>query len=426
MIAEKIRGCCQVFPRPCTDGDPCTVDGCEPGKGCINVSKYQQDCDDFNTVTLDQCVPFVGCVSEPFGELYYEAVGNVGDEVVVPMRLVNPNDDEPLVAIQFDLRYDNKLLKFLQAEDLFVPFPGGPEIVITLPPNVLFPTGHAVFVVNQNGIGRLGVGAYKLSNFEPVTDAFLVNGEIVGDPVFMWARFELLVHAPPEVPVPIYADNLHGSNEDALEVPYIKVEAGTLVPYTKVECVTDQDCDDQNLCTKDRCETLIPNVDSWCTNEGTGSELVDWTVIQANDGCVDWVCDPTAGILYPPKDCDDKNACTIDSCEQYKCINTPVSLDDGDSCTVDYCDIDEGVFHVPANCFDSLNCTADFCVQNVGCVNAFACGDKFPCTHDVCEKDVCKNLLIHENCDDQNPNTDDYCAPELPNADLDGCIFVPN
>ncbi|MBT8221477.1 MAG: hypothetical protein KJP00_16735, partial [Bacteroidia bacterium] len=61
---ECIDGECVYTPRDCDDGDPCTIDYCDPVTGeCINKPK---DCDDGNPCTMDYCDPVTGeCVNKP-------------------------------------------------------------------------------------------------------------------------------------------------------------------------------------------------------------------------------------------------------------------------------------------------------------------------------------------------------------------------
>ena len=44
---------------PCTDSDPCTLDGCHTVEAC--VFDVTTSCDDLDPCTADNCEPFVGC-----------------------------------------------------------------------------------------------------------------------------------------------------------------------------------------------------------------------------------------------------------------------------------------------------------------------------------------------------------------------------
>ena len=124
----------------------------------------------------------------------------------------------------------------------------------------------------------------------------------------------------------------------------------------------------------------------------------DNNVCTGQDACADGDCVP--GTLI---DCNDKNACTTDSCDpKGGCVNTPAagSCDDGNECTTaDTCgggnckgkDID-----VKAVCTDSNECTNDSCDKLKGCQhenvnNDNKCDDGSQCTvSDTCQNGVCK------------------------------------
>jgi len=68
--------------------------------------------------------------------------------------------------------------------------------------------------------------------------------------------------------------------------------------------------------------------------------------------------------------CDDKDACTTDSCAKGACAHEPVNLDDNDACTTDACDPETGVSHAAITCDDGDVCTADSCDPTKGCTAA--------------------------------------------------------
>lgn len=69
-----------------------------------------------------------------------------------------------------------------------------------------------------------------------------------------------------------------------------------------------------------------------------------------------------------PADCDDKDACTLDSCAQGTCKHAKVDPNDNDACTLDSCDAKLGVMHTARGCDDKDACTLDSCDPSVGCV----------------------------------------------------------
>jgi hypothetical protein len=99
-----------------------------------------------------------------------------------------------------------------------------------------------------------------------------------------------------------------------------------------------------------------------------------------------------------PKNCDDGNPCTGESCDAEKgCLATPLEgeCDDGNACTTeDHCD--QGICGGKAlTCDDSNPCTDDSCDQLSGCLftdNTGACDDGDPCTTgDACIAGACVN-----------------------------------
>ncbi len=124
--------------------------------------------------------------------------------------------------------------------------------------------------------------------------------------------------------------------------------------------------------------------------------------------------------------CDDENACTQDSCGGVDgCINTPLDEGeclDGDACTIgDHCEAGECVGTI-IDCDDKNSCTEDSCNDLGGCSSvpiAALCDDEDPCTvGDICKEGVCTGSVAL-TCDDGNPCTDDSCGEE-------GCVFTPN
>jgi hypothetical protein len=150
-----------------------------------------------------------------------------------------------------------------------------------------------------------------------------------------------------------------------------------------------KDCDDSNPCTGDTCEAS----DGSCVNTPlAGMPCDDGDECTLGDRCqANGTCDGT------PKDCNDANQCTIDSCDpstgdcQHQ-ANVGVPCNDGDPCTVgDMCDVTGLCLGTPKDCDDSNECTDDTCDGASGdCVNTIdqtnPCDDGDACTiNDVCD-----------------------------------------
>ncbi|MSQ84243.1 MAG: hypothetical protein EXR77_15390 [Myxococcales bacterium] len=209
-------------------------------------------------------------------------------------------------------------------------------------------------------------------------------------------------------------------------------------------------CDDGNPCTTDSC-----NTDGSCKNvvpPGAGCE--DGDACTGSDKCIDGKC-VGGGKL----DCDDKNSCTIDSCDVVKgCSTESVAAnkpcpDDGDPCTFDGCDGSGVCAHttlsgictiggqcVPAGTVDStdvckvcnpLQSKTQYVLQNgLSCDDSDACtvADKCSlgvckgkpmdctakngsCTEGLCQAGACLTAPKVGDCDDGNACTSvDTCA----------------
>jgi hypothetical protein len=140
-------------------------------------------------------------------------------------------------------------------------------------------------------------------------------------------------------------------------------------------CVDDEDCDDGNPCTSDWCWSYDPDAPITCevmkrcryswSDDGTPCKVGD------RDGvCVDGQCveDPCEGVV-----CDDRLACTDDTCDDTngKCVFTNL-CDDGDPCTKDTCNPDDGICDFTALA-DGANCLGDD--EYVGICEAGICVD---------------------------------------------------
>jgi hypothetical protein len=119
------------------------------------------------------------------------------------------------------------------------------------------------------------------------------------------------------------------------------------------------------------------------------------------------------------EDCDDGNSCTDDRCNpNLGCVNIPVDCDDGDYCTgVEYCDAVAGCQDGPApDCDDGVTCTDDSCNEETDSCdnipNDSLCDDINVCSDDSCDSVTgCINANNIAPCDDGDAcTTGDTCA----------------
>ena len=183
-------------------------------------------------------------------------------------------------------------------------------------------------------------------------------------------------------------------------------------------------CDDKNACTADSCD-----IAKGCVFLAkTGAKCDDGKPCTVADKCV--LIKAAAVCAGAAKNCSDGNACTKDVCNSktgecghvnYK-LNTPCN--DGNQCTLsDVCKSGKAGLYCAAgklkNCNDGNVCSSDGCNSKTGaCAYSYAkvgtkCNDNKICTvSDSCQKakvgTACTGKL--KNCSDGNPCSIDSCV----------------
>jgi hypothetical protein len=195
-------------------------------------------------------------------------------------------------------------------------------------------------------------------------------------------------------------------------------------------------CDDGNPCTTDSCDPAsgcqaTPVADFTACGDGDacngaetcqGGTCTGGTPLNCNDGnaCTTDVCDVVSGCINTPivgcqscttaGDCADGNPCTVDACNAGVCSNTPAangtSCDDGTVCNgTETCQAGLCMPGTPLVCDDGNVCTADSCDAVTGCIHtptpgcqpctvAADCADANPCTTDACNGGMCSNTAV--------------------------------
>jgi hypothetical protein len=183
-------------------------------------------------------------------------------------------------------------------------------------------------------------------------------------------------------------------------------------------------CDDGNSCTVDTCDSALG-----CRHASVpdGFLCEDGNACTVGDTCISGLC-----ISGNPRNCNDSNVCTADSCDPATgCVNAPVAngttCEDGNLCTDgDNCQAGSCAPGGPKNCNDTNTCTTDVCSALTGCLNApvpngTPCDDTNPCTTvDQCSLGICAGGGTRLVCNDANVCTDDACV------DFVGCTSTPN
>jgi len=234
-------------------------------------------------------------------------------------------------------------------------------------------------------------------------------------------------------------------------------------------CHTDEDCDDDLVCTSDFCHPdlkvcirtphcLTPpgSCETFTCEEVTEGEpgSPEYNCVPNTDPCDDGLgctvdlCIEDYGCVHLPLECpDSENPCVTLQCREplanetdpYVCESVAVDCDDGNPCTDDTCSTGVGCQHTPVECEPTeLNCEANVCNPATGeCeIGPLDCDDFDDCTTDLCDEETgCYNVLDPAVCPSCNDDSD--CTPpepclinarceEGPNGGMKRCVFDIN
>jgi hypothetical protein len=364
-------GVCTGLAAACDDANPCTDDACDAQKGCTHANNAVQcsdgnactsgdvcaagkcaggaklTCDDKNPCSDDSCDPKSGCVS----------VANTAA----------CDDGNPCTAK--DICLQGTCTGQATCED-----------------------GNAC---TDDGCDPVK-GCSHLANSVPCNDG---NACTLGDACAVGKC------APGKA---VSCDDSNACTTDACDAATGCIHGNSAAACDDANACTKQDactagqctgakvtCDDGNPCTTDACDLA-----KGCTATANTLPCSDNNACTAGDACKGGICTPGQA-----NGCDDKNACTVDSCLSAtgQCQNIDTSAqacNDGNPCTDDACGTLYGCGH--------LN-------------NTKACDDGNPCTlGDTCGSGKCGAGGTKLDCDDKQPCTDDSCDPSQ------GCVHVNN
>ena len=188
-------------------------------------------------------------------------------------------------------------------------------------------------------------------------------------------------------------------------------------------------CDDGNACTSNTCDVLtgckVSPVDAAACDDDNPCTVGDACasgscqpgaakVCKTDELCLVAKCSPVSGkctFLEVDAPCNDGNACTqADACKQGFCLGKAVDCDDKNACTSDVCDNAKGCASVPnaSPCDDGDVCTSSDGCAGGKCVGlpkdvTVDCGDGKPCTTDGCDPvKGCVHAHASGPCDDGN------------------------
>ncbi|MSP93482.1 MAG: hypothetical protein EXR79_17105, partial [Myxococcales bacterium] len=190
------------------------------------------------------------------------------------------------------------------------------------------------------------------------------------------------------------------------------------------------DCNDQNACTYDGCDTK-----AGCTSSASSSPCSDGSPCTILDKCAQGKC--TGAPLDPKIDCNDNDPCTTDSCDvKSGCVHPPNQLgcDDGNPCTQgDQCGT--GKCQAGSNtcgCQGDSDCAkkddSDLCNGVLYCDKAvagqFACKIK-PGSVIVCDAAL-NTACSQQVCGSATGNCAAQAQPDGKGCDADGSLCTGN
>ena len=418
----------------CNDGDPCTLDTCDPAVGCIQegmvgpcddgdectledecvdgvcMGGKQANCNDLNSCTEDSCDPAVGCIHVPVDGACED--GNfctTGDHCVdglcLSTGMLDCEDHNPCTADSCDQGV------------------GCLHELLEGPCN----DGNYCTIGESCQLGAcVGGMQVNCADNNPCTTEECIPEE--------GCVYEMI-------------DGLCSDGDECTQGDHCAGGA----------CVFDEwlICEDDNSCTNDQCDPLLGCVyemnSSPCSDGDlcTTGDLCQLGQCQAGpplvcddqNACTDDGCSPLVGCEFVPNQsqCDDNNECTTsDQCSGGWCQGAVVICNDGNPCTDDLCDATDGChFDLVENgtacgvlngwdCQDGqclcapdcegLNCGSDGCGSECG-----ACAPGWGCMAGICVE-MCSPDCTGKECGDNGCGGSCGICDDGFNCDAGTCV----
>ena len=431
-----LAGVCAGGKQLCDDGVACTIDFCQPGKGCVFLSSDGL-CDDGNPCTQSACDAKKGCVSGPGKAAtpcddgnpctQKDACNGLGVCLAGTNTCKCQSDGDclgdsdpagggdkckPLACIDGACKLNPKAQVTCSDLDAFC-------LASVCQPS----TGKCATVPVHNGDACDDNDACSLKS---ACSSGTCKSTLAAD-----------------------CDDGNACTKDACD-PKAGKCANVAIPGCGGGCTTDQSCDDNNACTDDQCTTS-----GKCLHALTPSCTPCKTAAQCNDGdpCTLDGCGDAGVCLHKPdtsvpncggggcvnnQGCDDKDACTQDSCgSDGNCYYKQLP-----DCPKPQCKVDTDCPQPGSPCASAVCTDAGQCVIKQdpncggGCKSDAACDDKNPCTKDACDATGtcqhaviagCQGCVSQTQCVDSNPCTLDSCTDgQCKNVADPGCKQCKN
>lgn len=276
-------------PTTCDDGIACTLDICDPAVGCSSIANNaacndnivctldectstgckktpsNMACDDGDPCTTDSCDPALGCKHAPIfsGSCLPQGVfcalsGNMGETKICPVHIGRFTQNTPAPSqATLVIQYDPAAMTPKGMMDLICFGPNGmpPCTSASTPPSTLFPSGHTVDLNPKDPTKWVGSGTVSLINFanptKVISDAYLSNGQWVGDTLTMEFHVTLKKTIPADSPTGLVFSALSGSGQGKTLTGFVD---GGVAVYRLTDCAqVPNSCNDGNPCTVDAC-----------------------------------------------------------------------------------------------------------------------------------------------------------------------------
>jgi hypothetical protein len=353
----------------CNAVDNCYI--CDGSGSCVdtpNTSQSDYDGDEIGDV-CDPC---------PFGDdcvpLYAYSVSESillpapdGYNVVFGVKVVNGGDD-PLSVSDLRVRY------WFSAD---TPTPPALEIDTCLvnDASTACAPGDTTLVYFQETEGsdhymEIALGAVDLSGGAESSSYYVEISEVSDSLPMIVENDQSYLEAlffTQNINISVYADGVRVQGVEPDIEDYTPCSDGDACTvndtYFNNQCSgSPRDCDDGNVCTDDSCDAAVG-----CVHDPNTASCDDGDLCTEGDVCAGGVCTSS------PVDCDDGNVCTDDSCDAVNGCehdNNTASCDDGDMCTEgDVCAGGACTAGSAVDCDDSDPCTDDSCDMYTGCVH---------------------------------------------------------
>jgi len=445
-VCDAAAGCGAGAPTSCDDGVDCTADHCDAGADtCVNTPS-DTICDDGNECTTDHCDAGAGCTGADNVNACNDGLECTRGDVCAAGTCAGTPDCPGDEACDLDTGRCTAPSVCVAAADAGAVFAGAMTTGSTY-------AGGADQDVDADSLMPLQVHADSPANSAGGSgDQLTYTIDLPHDGVWnVWGRFYY-----PGVPGSNDANSFivsvdggqtypFGNNKDFFQKWHWdgngNVQAGAVAPLSLGFLAAGEH---QLRVEKREVNPVAPRLDAICLSTDPAAPPADAGVSYALG-----VCDADA-------DCDDRNPCTDDACDDGACAHSDSAdaCDDGITCNgADACADGSCSTHAGTPCDDGVDCTTDECREDTGaCTNTAidaACDDGVGCTADRCDVAAggCDNAVDDESCDDGLfcngtefcsssddcgsrtelvcGHLDDTCIVGVCNEDDDSCAIAP-